>query len=152
MINDTTLPGLPDNFWRCKSTWRTSAKNTFWCLLGCSIGDFSTIAFFQVTGIPWPTLAIMILAIINGLLTSIALETLILWRNGMSYATAFKTATGMSIISMVAMETTMNLVDWSITGGALLTWWIIPIMLAAGFVTPWPYNYWRLKKWGKSCH
>ena len=54
--------------------------NTLWCLLGCSIGDLGTIAYFQYTGIPWPVWAIMTLAICNGLLTSIALETLILLR------------------------------------------------------------------------
>ena len=149
MITDI-LP--PNNFWLCKPTWYASSKNTFWCLVGCSIGDFGTIAFFQITGIPWPVLMIMILAIVNGLLTSIALETFILWRKGMSPATALHTAAGMSMVSMVAMEATMNLVDWSMTGGAVLTWWVIPIMLAAGFVAPWPYNYWRLKKWGKACH
>jgi len=25
-------------------------------------------------------------------------------------------------------------------------------MLIAGFLTPWPYNYWRLKKYNASCH
>jgi len=25
-------------------------------------------------------------------------------------------------------------------------------MLAAGFITPLPYNYWRLKALGKACH
>ena len=139
------------SFWSCQSTWKTSAKNTYWCLLGCAIGDFGTIAFFQFTGIPWPTLAIMILAIINGLITSIILETLILHRRGMVLRIAFKTAIGMSLISMISMEVAMNLTDWWLTGGALLTWWVIPIMLIAGFVTPWPYNYWRLKKWGKAC-
>ena len=143
---------LESGFWTCPHTWRASAKNTFWCLLGCSIGDFGTIAFFQFYGIPWPTLAIMSLAIVNGILTSIALETVILLRQGMPMAMALKTAFGMSLISMVGMETAMNLVDWSLTGGAILTWWVIPLMLAAGFVTPWPYNYWRLKKWGKACH
>ena len=139
-------------FWTCPATWRISAKNTFWCLLGCSIGDLGTIAFFQFTGIPWPTLAIMSLAIVNGILTSIALETVILLRQGMALPMALKTAFGMSLISMIGMETAMNLVDWSLTGGAILTWWVIPLMLAAGFVAPWPYNYWRLKKWGKACH
>ena len=38
------------------------------------------------------------------------------------------------------------------TGGAMLTWWIVPIMLSVGFVTPWPYNYWRLKKYNQACH
>ena len=136
--------------WRCRHTWRTSAKNTSWCLLGCSIGDFGTIAFFQFTGIPWPTLAIMTLAVINGLMTSIALETFILSRQ-MVLRAAFKTAIGMSLISMVSMEAAMNLVDFLMTGGAKLTWWVIPFMLFAGYVTPLPYNYWRLKALGKGC-
>ena len=138
--------------WSCKHTWSRSAQNTFWCLLGCSIGDFGTILFFQLTKIPFPVLSIMILAIINGLVTSIILETFILIRQNLNFNKAFKTALGMSFISMVSMEITMNLTDYLFTGGAILTWWIIPIMLAVGFVTPWPYNYWRLKKFGISCH
>jgi len=141
-----------EGFWQSSALWKQSAYNTAWCLLGCSIGDFGTIAFFQFTGIPWPTPAIMVLAIINGLLTSIALETFILFRGGMSLKASFHTAIGMSMVSMLAMEIAMNATDWALTGGAILTWWVVPIMLAAGFITPWPYNYWRLRKWGKSCH
>ena len=138
--------------WRCKHTWRRSAKNTAWCLLGCAIGDFGTILFFQLTGIPWPVLAIMILAIINGLITSIILETIILLKQNFNFSQALKTALGMSFISMVSMEVAMNLTDYLLTGGATLTWWVVPIMLAVGFVTPWPYNYWRLKKFNIACH
>ena len=137
--------------WKCKHTWQTASQNTAWCLLGCAIGDLGTIAFFQFTGIPWPTLAIMIFAMVNGILTSIALETFILSRQ-MRLSMAFKTAIGMSLISMIAMELAMNLVDYWLTGGARLTWWVIPIMLIAGFITPLPYNYWRLKALGKACH
>ena len=137
--------------WKCKHTWRRSAKNTAWCLLGCSIGDFGTILYFQLTGIPWPTLYIMILAIINGIITSIILETVVLSRQ-MIISKAFKTAIGMSLISMVSMEIAMNAVDWIIMGGAKLVWWVIPIMLLAGFLTPWPYNYYRLKKYNIACH
>ena len=137
--------------WSCKHTWKRSAKNTAWCLLGCSIGDFGTILYFQLTGIPWPTLYIMILAIINGIITSIILETVILSRQ-MIISKAFKTAIGMSLISMVSMEIAMNAVDWIIMGGAKLVWWVIPIMLLAGFLTPWPYNYYRLKKYNIACH
>ena len=142
-----------DNFhWRCKHTWRRSAKNTAWCLLGCAIGDFGTILFFQLTGIPWPVLAIMILAIINGLITSIILETIILLKQDFNFSQALKTALGMSFISMVSMEVAMNLTDYLLTGGAILNWWVVPIMLVVGFVTPWPYNYWRLKKFNIACH
>lgn len=137
--------------WRCKHTWKRASINTLWCLLGCSIGDFATILFFQISGIAWPTIWIMVLAIINGLLTSIALETFILSRQ-MTFNLAFKTAIGMSFISMVAMETAMNLTDVLATGGAKLTLWVIPLMLIAGFLAPLPYNYWRLKALGKSCH
>ena len=138
--------------WSCKHTWSRSAKNTFWCLLGCSIGDFGTILFFQLTKIPFPVLAIMVLAIINGIITSIILETIILLRQNFSLKLAFKTAVGMSLISMVSMEIAMNATDYFLTGGAILTWWVVPIMLAVGFITPWPYNYWRLKKYNEACH
>ena len=151
-MSEIALEFAPERFWSCTHTWNRSARNTFWCLVGCSIGDFGTIAFFQISGIPWPTLWIMILAIINGLLTSIALETVVLYRDGMHLRESFKTAIGMSMVSMVAMEIAMNATDWVLTGGAVLTWWVVPIMLAAGFIAPWPYNYWRLKKWGKACH
>ena len=138
--------------WSCKHTWSRSAKNTFWCLLGCSIGDFGTILFFQLTKIPFPVLAILVLAIINGIITSIILETIILLRQNFSLKLAFKTAVGMSLISMVSMEIAMNATDYFLTGGAILTWWVVPIMLVVGFVTPWPYNYWRLKKFNEACH
>jgi hypothetical protein len=142
-----------ENFhWSCKHTWSRSAKNTSWCLLGCSIGDFGTILFFQLTQIPFPVLAIMALAIINGIITSIILETIILLRQNFTFKNAFKTAVGMSLISMISMEAAMNLTDYLLTGGAMLTWWVVPIMLAVGFVTPWPYNYWRLKKYNQACH
>ena len=138
--------------WSCKYTWSRSAKNTSWCLLGCSIGDFGTILFFQLTQIPFPVLAIMTLAIINGIITSIILETIVLIKQNFTFKNAFKTAVGMSLISMISMEAAMNLTDYLLTGGAMLTWWVVPIMLAVGFVTPWPYNYWRLKKFNESCH
>ena len=137
--------------WKCKHTWRRSAKNTAWCLLGCAIGDLGTIAYFQFMGISWPVWAIMSLAIFNGLVTSILLETIILARQ-MSLKFAFKTAIGMSLISMISMEVAMNATDVILTGGAVLTWWVIPFMLVAGFITPLPYNYWRLKALGKACH
>ena len=138
--------------WKCKHTWKISAKNTFWCLLGCAIGDFGTILFFQLTQIPFPVFWIMVLAIINGLITSVILETIILIRQNLNFSLALKTALGMSFISMVSMEIAMNLTDYILTGGAILTWWVVPIMLIVGFLTPWPYNYWRLKKYDESCH
>ena len=137
--------------WKCQHTWCRAAKNTMWCLIGCSIGDFGTILFFQFTEIPWPVTAIMALAVVNGLLTSIALETVILSRQ-MALASAFRTACGMSLISMISMEVAMNIVDVLVTGGAVIIWWVVPLMLLAGFLTPLPYNYWRLKALNKACH
>ena len=137
--------------WHCRHTWRRASYNTMWCLIGCSIGDFGTIALFQFTGIAWPVMAIMALAIMNGLMTSILLETIILSRQ-MVLKLAFKTAIGMSLISMISMEVAMNITDIMLTGGAVLTWWVLPFMLFAGFITPLPYNYWRLKVLGKACH
>ena len=101
--------------WSCKHTWKKSAKNTLWCVIGCSIGDFGTILFFQLTGMFFPLIGIMILAIINGLITSIMLETVILMKQNFSFFSAIKTASGMSLISMLSMEIMMNLTDYFLT-------------------------------------
>jgi hypothetical protein len=141
-----------DNFhWHCRHTWRQSAKNTAWCLLGCSIGDFGTVFAFQVWSPDTSPFVVLVLAVINGLLTSIALETFILSRQ-MQWGQALRTAAGMSLISMIGMEMAMNLTDWLLVGELKLTWWSMLPSLAAGFLTPWPYNYWRLKKFGVACH
>ena len=142
---------MQDFNWTSKNTWIRSAKNTMWCLIGCSVGDFGTILFFQLNNFDIPTLQIMIIAIINGLITSILLETFILSKQ-MNIIIAFKTALTMSFVSMVSMEISMNLIDYILVGSAKLNIWIIPIMLLAGFLTPWPYNYWRLKKYNVACH
>jgi hypothetical protein len=138
--------------WNNKIHWIKSAHNTKWCLIGCAIGDFGTIAYFQFTEHSLSTLTIMLLAMINGLITSILLETFILMRSNFGLRDALKTAFGMSFISMLAMEAAINITDYALTGGAILTWWVIPLSLVAGFITPWPYNYWRLQRHGKSCH
>ncbi len=149
-----TVDGLGEEFhWRDRGVWWQSANNTKWCLVGCSIGDFGTIAAFQFifTESGWSAMMIMALAMFNGIMTSIALETFILL-NQMPLKEAFRVAIGMSLISMLSMEAAMNVVDLVLTGGAKLTWWVILPMLIAGFLTPWPYNYWRLKKYGVACH
>ena len=149
-----TVDGLGEDFhWRDGSVWKQSAHNTKWCLIGCSIGDFGTIAAFQFIFIDsgWSATMIMALAMFNGIMTSIALETIILSAQ-MALREAFRVAIGMSLISMLSMEAAMNIVDLVLMGGAKLTWWVIIPMLIAGFLTPWPYNYWRLKKYGVACH
>ena len=153
IVNKKMFVSALTNFnWKCKHTWKKSAHNTKWCLIGCAIGDLGTIYYFQINEIAWPTLNIMILAIINGLITSIILETIILLRQSFSLRNAISTALGMSFISMISMEIAMNVTDVILTGGAMLTWWVVPIMLFVGFITPWPYNYWRLKKYNIACH
>ena len=148
---------IKDDFnWRDGSVWKQSAHNTKWCLVGCSIGDFGTIAAFQfipyLDALGWSAMSIMMLAMFNGIMTSIALETFILIKQMGGIREAFRVAIGMSLISMIAMESSMNATDLLIMGEPSLTWWVIPIMLFVGFITPWPYNYWRLKKYGLACH
>ena len=138
--------------WFCVNTWSKSAYNTLWCLLGCSIGDFGTIYYFQVTPHDLSVFLVMMIAIINGIITSIILETLILIYQKFNFINALKTACGMSLISMISMEICMNATDYLLVGSAKLVWWVVPIMLVVGFLTPWPYNYWRLKKFGINCH
>ncbi len=137
--------------WRCIDTWKRSSINTLWCLIGCSIGDFGTIIFFQNTEYSLTDMNIMIIATINGLITSVILETCILYKT-MEFQNAFKTAIGMSFLSMLAMEIAMNSTDLILNGEAIITLATLPIILLVGFIVPLPYNYWRLKKLGIACH
>ncbi len=141
----------PTFHWRCRHTWRRSAHNTLWCLLGCAIGDFGTILAFQLWAPDTHPMTVMALAMANGLLTSIALETVLLSRQ-MALKAALHTALGMSLVSMIGMELAMNATDYLLVGGARLTWWSVPPSLLAGFLAPWPYNYWRLKRYNRACH
>ena len=156
-----TVDGRGEDFhWKDKAVWWQSANNTKWCLIGCSIGEFGTLAYYSFSGIThglelysnvWYFYAI--LPLINGLLTSIMLETAILIRGQMDFKNALSTALGMSFISMLMMEIAMEVTDLLFTKGELgLMPIAIPFMLLVGFLTPWPYNYWRLKKYGVACH
>jgi len=150
----------PDFDWSDGSVWRQSANNTKWCLIGCSIGEFGTLAYYNYSGITsdlelysnlWYFYAI--LPLVNGLATSVMLETGILVRGQMDFRNALSTALGMSFISMLMMEIAMEITDLLFTQGELgLNFIAIPFMLLVGFLTPWPYNYWRLKKYGVACH
>jgi len=146
--------------WSDISVWKQSANNTKWCLIGCSIGEFGTLAYYSHSGITeglalysrgWYFYAI--LPLINGLATSVMLETAILMRGQMDFWNSLSTALGMSFISMLMMEIAMEVTDLLFTKGELgLNPIAIPFMLLVGFLTPWPYNYWRLKKYGVACH
>ncbi len=146
--------------WGDGDVWRKSANNTKWCLIGCSIGEFGTLAYYSYSGITadlamysslWYFYAV--LPLINGLVTSVMLETSLLMRGQMDFSNALSTALGMSFISMLMMEIAMEVTDLLFTAGELgLNYFAIPLMLVVGFLTPWPYNYWRLKKYDAACH
>ena len=138
------------DFWLDRSKWKTSALNTLICLIGCSIGDFGTILYFQFYTNIDSIMLIMPIAIFNGILTSIILETILLLKD-MTLKAAFKTAIGMSLISMISMELAMNFTDIFLEGALVLTFSSIIPVLIIGFIVPWPYNYWRLVKYNRSC-
>ena len=145
------------NFWKDKTKWISASKNTSICLVGCSIGDFGTIIYFQYF-YPQITLwIVMSLAILNGLITSVILETLILhFKENFNLKKSLKVAISMSFISMIFMELVMNIVDFSITKGTTsfdnpIYWIGIIISMIFGFLAPLPYNYYKLKKFNKSC-
>ena len=138
------------DFWLNKKKWISAALNTFVCLIGCSIGDFGTILYFQFFTQVNSIMVIMPIAIINGIATSIFLETILLLKT-MSFREALKTATGMSLISMISMELAMNFTDIFLEGALVLSLSSIIPVLIVGFIVPWPYNYWRLVKYNRSC-
>ena len=46
-----TVDGEGEQFnWKDGSVWKQSAHNTKWCLLGCSIGEFGTLAYYSYSG------------------------------------------------------------------------------------------------------
>ena len=137
-------------FWLQKDKWISAAFNTFVCLIGCSIGDFGTILYFQIFTDIESIFVIMPIAIVNGILTSILLETLLLLRS-MNFNDAIKTAIGMSLISMVSMELAMNMTDIILEGSLTISLSSIIPVLIVGFIVPWPYNYWILIKYNKGC-
>jgi hypothetical protein len=145
-------------FWSDGRIWQRSAFNTFSCLVGCSIGDFAMIVYLQAMHTSLPMLLQMALATVAGLITSVVLETLLLHRREqMAWPFALRTAMAMSFLSMVAMEMAMNLTDLMITGGRLPIgdprfWMAFVPSAVTGFLVPWPYNYFRLKKHNKACH
>ncbi|MEP1096029.1 MAG: DUF4396 domain-containing protein, partial [Cyclobacteriaceae bacterium] len=145
-------------FWTDRPKWNRASFNTLNCLIGCSIGDFGMVFFLQAFYPSTPLVWQMTLAIIAGLMTSILLETIILRsREHFSWSFALKTAFGMSFMSMVAMELAMTSTDFMITGGKAafddpMYWLALVPALVVGFLTPLPYNYYKLKKFNQACH
>jgi hypothetical protein len=148
-------------FWQSSEHWCRAAANTTRCLVGCSLGDLSTLALLQTyapeLGLPCTVLA----SCAAGIATSMALETVVLRvTEDLAWVVAWRTAAGMSLISMLAMEVAENAVELYLTAGvgsgACVTnpafWQAIPIAMAAGWLVPLPYNYYMLRKYGRGCH
>ncbi|MEM7589466.1 MAG: DUF4396 domain-containing protein [Myxococcota bacterium] len=145
-------------FWTDLPTHKRAAKATLTCLAGCSLGDFGTVIAFQILRPQTSFAVIMPLAMFMGIVTSMALETCLLkMKEGFSWAQSIRTAWSMSLLSMLAMEFAENTTDYLLTKGQvspgeIFYWVALVLSLAAGFLVPFPYNYYKLKKYGKSCH
>lgn len=154
--NKNSLPRT--GFWGDIVLWKRASFNTLNCLIGCSIGDFGMILYLQAFHPGVSMMLQMTLAILAGLCTSILLEaTLLRYREQWGWSRAFRVAWSMSFISMVGMEIAMNVTDFAITGGSanfssIIYWLAFLPSAVAGFVFPLPYNYYKLKKYGKACH
>ncbi|KAL2811831.1 hypothetical protein BDW59DRAFT_155436 [Aspergillus cavernicola] len=155
----TGLSPFQRRFWTCRSTWRRAGINTLRCLVGCTVGDFSALWMLQTY---FPDLGmgtIMAASMASGITTSIILETVLLKHGAdkLSWPLAARTAMGMSLVSMLAMEAAENVVDYHLTGGVVALheprFWLAAVLsIGAGFLAPLPYNYLRLRKYGKACH
>lgn len=157
-IVDEPMASAIVGFWSESRLWRRAGLNTLSCLIGCSIGDFAMIIYLQAYHPGTPMAVQMALAIVAGLTTSVALETVLMRiREKFAWGAALRMAIGMSFLSMVAMEVAMNTTDFMITGGTMALsdprYWLAFIpAAAAGFMVPLPYNYYQLKKHNKACH
>ncbi|KAJ8662467.1 hypothetical protein O0I10_001426 [Lichtheimia ornata] len=145
-------------FWKDSVSWQRTRVNTFRCLIGCTTGDFSTMWYLQANHPTMSPVWMTAAAMAAGITSSLALETVLLRRTlGLSYSDSFKTAMGMSFASMLAMELAENAVDWHLMGGRVAFddpqfWLAAAASAGAGYLVPLPFNYWRLRALGKSCH
>ena len=131
--------------------------NTLRCLAGCSIGDYSALIYMQTY---YPTLPLSIsvpAAWASGIGTSLLLETILLNRgkDKIPLTKSFTMALNMSFISMLSMELAENSCEIALTGGDFSNPYtyaaLIPSTIA-GFAAAYPYNYYQLRKHGRSCH
>ncbi|KAG0037892.1 hypothetical protein BGZ82_001591 [Podila clonocystis] len=157
----SSLPISSLQFWSDPSTWKVASTNTFRCLVGCTVGDMGMLFYLQSQHPEMSPGLAMAAAMTSGVLTSITLETVLLRfsrASAMTWQAAFKTATGMSLISMLTMEAVENAVDYHLMGWnnidlySPLFWQAIGWSALAGWSAPLPFNYWNLKRHGKSCH
>jgi hypothetical protein len=145
-------------FWTDQAAWRKASLNTFNCLVGCMIGDLGVMIYMQAYHPHAPMLLTMGLAMAAGLVTSILFEGAMLrWREGFGWRAAFTTAFSMSFLSMLGMEFAANATDFMLTGGRVplsdpFYWTALAISVGAGFLAPLPYNYWKFKRHGRTCH
>ncbi|MGC3960332.1 MAG: DUF4396 domain-containing protein [Verrucomicrobiota bacterium] len=154
----TTVRATQLRFWADHKVWRIASRNTLNCLIGCMIGDLAVMLYMQANHPHAPMLLTMGLATAAGLVTSILFESSMLhWREGFRWRAAFTTAFSMSFLSMVGMELAANATDFMLTGGRVpfsdpFYWTALAISVGAGFLAPLPYNYWKFKQHGKTCH
>ena len=116
---DATSSILSPSFWNDRPTVRRAAANTTRCLIGCSLGDLSALWLLQGY---WPELGLPLIVACScaaGITTSLVLETVVLrWTECMMWGRAWRTAAGMSFISMLTMELAETTVELALTGGA----------------------------------
>lgn len=117
------------------------------------------LSYDHFNAIPGVLTKVDVYAVASGLSTSLLLETVLLkfGRDSLSWLAATRTAFGMSMISMITMELVENFVDYNLTGGVVqlndpMFWLAAIVSMTAGFLAPLPYNYHRLRKFGKACH
>ncbi|KAJ3158759.1 hypothetical protein HDU86_002439 [Geranomyces michiganensis] len=149
---------LTRNFFQDRNVWRRASSNTLRCLVGCTAGDFSAMFYLQSHYPALPPSVTMAMSMAAGIATSVVLETAVMrLHEGMELGKSFNTALGMSIISMLVMETAENVVDWHLTGGVVAFadpwfWAAGATAMGAGYLAALPWNYYRLKRYGKACH
>ena len=152
------MPGASSAaFWADAPSWRRAARNTTRCLVGCSVGDLSCLWLLASAAPELGAAPAMAASMACGVATSMALETWVLkvWEGFATWTTAASTAANMSLISMLSMEGAENAVSYYATGGDICSehfFAFLPASLAAGFLTPLPYNYFMLRKHGRACH
>ena len=151
------MSALTSKFWKCAHTRSRATINTLRCLAGCSVGDYSCLIYLQTY---YPSLPLSIsvpAACVSGISTSLLLETVLLNRgkDKLPLRKSLSMAWNMSFISMLSMELAENGCEILLTGGDFsnpISYAALIPSTVAGFCAAYPYNYYQLRKYGRSCH
>lgn len=146
--------------WLDKNIWKQCLVSTFICLIGCSIGAMGTAFYLNNYNLFFVLLVSLGVGFIS------CLVFMVIWHllfRQMNLKDSFKSSYKMSIISILIMMLTENIIilfiapnfsphDMDMSIHKAHSYGTMIFAMSLGFLFSLPYNYYQLQKTGKICH